>query len=58
MYDARDYETKDFADDALINLQRAIDIAKECGLAGKAERLTKRREHIWAVYNHQFRWLD
>lgn len=55
MYDAR--HPKDFAEDALMNMQRAIDIALEIGFQDEADRLTKRRDHIKAVYDHQFRWL-
>ena len=55
MYDAR--HPKDFAEDALMNMQRAIDIALEIGFQDGADRLTKRRDHVKAVYDHQFRWL-
>ncbi len=55
MYDAR--RPKDYVDDALLHLQRAIDIAADGGEQDEVERLTKRKDHIWAVYNSQFRWI-
>jgi hypothetical protein len=55
MYDTRDHNVKDCFDDALYNLGRALDIAQILGLADEAKRLTKRRDHIRAVYNSQFR---
>lgn len=54
MYDAR--RPKDYAEDALLNLRRAIDIAEDGGDQAEVERLTKRHDHIRAVYNSQFRW--
>jgi hypothetical protein len=55
MYDTRDHNVKDCFDDALYNLSRAIDIARIRGLTDEAARLTKRSDHIRAVYNSQFR---
>jgi hypothetical protein len=55
MYDTRDHNVKDCFDDALYNLGRAIDIAQMRGLDDDVVRLTKRRDHIRAVYNSQFR---
>ena len=55
MYDLRDVSVKDCHDDARYNLERAIDIARMRGLAGEVERLSRRRDHIEAVYNSQFR---
>jgi hypothetical protein len=55
MYDTRDHNVKDCFDDAHYNLGRAIDIARMRGLAGEVARLTRRRDHIQAVYNSQFR---
>ncbi len=55
MYDTRDHNVKDCFEDALYNLGRAIDIAQMRGLAAEIARLTKRRDHIQAVYNSQFR---
>ncbi len=55
MYDTRDHNVKDCFDDALYNLARALDIAQMRGLANEVVRLTKRRDHIRAVYDSQFR---
>lgn len=55
MYDVRDTSVKDCFDDAHYNLGRAIDIARMRGLVGDVERLSRRRDHIEAVYNSQFR---
>ncbi|MBI3678393.1 MAG: hypothetical protein HY243_17420 [Proteobacteria bacterium] len=55
MYDVRPHGAKDCYEDACYNLSRAIGIAKMRGLAADIERLTKRLEHIEAVYNSQFR---
>jgi hypothetical protein len=55
MYDTRDHNVKDCFDDALYNLSRALDIAQMRGLTEEAERLTKRCNHIRAVYDSQFR---
>ena len=55
MYDTRDHNVKDCFDDALYNLGRALDIAQMRGLTDDVERLTKRRNHIQAVYDSQFR---
>ena len=57
MYDAQPHNVKDHYDDAALNFQRAIDMATALGLTGDAERLTKRRDHVEAVYNHQFRYV-
>jgi len=55
MYDARPHNVKGLYEDAAVNFQRAIDLAKKIGLAEETERLIKRRDHVEAVYNHQFR---
>jgi hypothetical protein len=55
MYDTRDHNVKGCFDDALYNLSRALDIATMRGLDDDVARLTKRRDHIQAVYNSQFR---
>lgn len=55
MYDTRDHNVKDCFEDALYNLGRALDIAEMRGLTTDVTRLTKRRDHIQAVYNSQFR---
>ena len=53
MYDAR--RPKDDYDDACLNFHLAIEEAKRLGLAEDIERLTRRRDHVRAVYNSQFR---
>ncbi len=55
MYDVKVYGAKDCRDDALIALGRAIDIAEKLGLPEEVERLRKRRAHIDAIYQSQFR---
>ncbi len=55
MYDTRDHYVKDCFEDALYNLGRAIDIAEMRGMKSELARLVKRRDHIQAVYNSQFR---
>ncbi len=55
MYDARDHNVKDCVEDALYNLARALDIAEMRGLSADIARLTKRLDHIMAVYDSQFR---
>lgn len=55
MYDARDLNVKDCVEDALYNLARALDIAEMRGLTQDVARLAKRRDHIRAVYDSQFR---
>jgi hypothetical protein len=57
MYDARPHNVKDHYEDAVINMQRAIDAAVAREMTAEAERLTKRRDHIESVYNHQFRYV-
>lgn len=57
MYDARPHNVKDYYEDAVMNLQRAIDTAVAKGMAAEAERLTKRRDHIETLYNRQFRYV-
>jgi hypothetical protein len=55
MYDVRDHNVKECIEDALYNLGRALDIAEMRGLTPEVERITKRRDHIMAVYNSQLR---
>lgn len=55
MYDAKDHNVKDCYEDASYNLSRAVDVARAHGLAEEVERLSKRIDHIAAVYNSQFR---
>ncbi len=55
MYDARPWNVKDCYDDAMLYLGQAITEADRVGSAADVERLTRRREDISNVYNHQFR---
>lgn len=56
MYEPKDrYHAKELRDDALGDLLGAIDIANFLGLQAEAARLKKRYDHIYAVYDHQFR---
>jgi hypothetical protein len=53
MYEAR--RAKEPYEDACVAFARAIEAAQRLGLAGEVERLTRRVDHIRAVYNSQFR---
>jgi hypothetical protein len=55
MYDAPSHNEKDFKDDALFYLARAIEIARAIGLSEEVERLQKRSDGIMGVYSNQFR---
>lgn len=55
MYDARSYDVKDFKDDALFYLARAIELAEALEMAQDATRLRARSENISGVYGSQFR---
>lgn len=55
MYDARDHNVKECVEDALYNLARALDIAEMRGLSDDVQRIKKRRDHIRAVFDSQFR---
>ena len=55
MYDARSHEEKDFKDDALFYLARAIEVAEALGLEEDSARLKARVDNIMGVYNSQFR---
>jgi hypothetical protein len=55
MYEARPHNVKDHFDDAYGYFSQAIEVAKEAGLVPEVDRLTKRRDHVFNVYNHQFR---
>ena len=48
---------KDAYDDAQYAFRRAINEAGRLGLPDEAERLRRRRDHVEAVWNHQFRGL-
>src|SRR5215469_10484992 len=49
-FDTRAHDAKACCDDALYNLQRAIDIAEMRGLVEDVARLKKRSEHIRSAY--------
>jgi hypothetical protein len=53
MYEAR--RPKDDYDDACLHFHLAIEEALRLGLGDEAARLTRRRDHVRAVYNSQFR---
>jgi hypothetical protein len=53
MYEAR--RAKEPYEDACLAFARAIAVAQRLGLDQEVERLTRRVEHIRAVYNSQFR---
>lgn len=56
MYQAHSrHAAKDAYDDARQGLFRALGVAQAAGLAGEAERLKARMEHVYAVWTHQFR---
>jgi hypothetical protein len=53
MYEAR--RAKEPYEDACFAFARAIEAAQRLGLDDEVARLTRRVEHIRAVYNSQFR---
>jgi hypothetical protein len=53
MYEAR--RAKEPYEDACFAFARAVEAAQRLGLDAEAARLTRRVEHIRAVYNSQFR---
>jgi hypothetical protein len=53
MYEAR--RAKEPYEDACFQFARAIEAAQRLGLDHEVVRLTRRVEHIRAVYNSQFR---
>ena len=55
MYDAEPWNEKDFKDDALFHLARAIEVAEALGLTDDEARLRARVDNIMGVYNSQFR---
>ena len=56
MYDAPPLScTKDAYDNACFQLARAIEAEQKHGLEAEAARLIRRRDHIMAVYDSQFR---
>jgi hypothetical protein len=55
MYDAKPQRAKDYYEDACSYFAKAIDAAKRGGLEDEVTRLTRRRDHVAAVFDHQFR---
>jgi hypothetical protein len=56
MYDVPPLRSvKDDYDNARLYFQRAIDEARRLGLPNEVARLTKRLDHVCAVYDSQFR---
>ena len=56
MYDVPPLRSvKDDYDNARRYFQRAIDEARRLGLSNEVARLTRRRDHVCAVYDSQFR---
>ncbi len=53
MYDAR--RPHDCYEDAMLYFLRAIELAQQLGRAADVERLSRRQEHVYNVYTHQFR---
>ncbi len=53
MYEAR--RPHDCYEDAMLHFLRAIELAHQLGRAADAERLARRKEHVYNVYTHQFR---
>jgi hypothetical protein len=53
MYEAR--RAKEPYEDACLAFARAVEVARRLGLDQEAERLTRRLDHVRAVYNSQFR---
>ncbi|MGD0191251.1 MAG: hypothetical protein ABSD74_10965 [Rhizomicrobium sp.] len=55
MYDAPRYSVRDCYDDAQAYLRKAIRIASRLHMIETAARLKERSEHIYKVYDRQFR---
>jgi hypothetical protein len=55
MYDAPRYGVRDCYDDAQSFLSRAIALAERHRLHEEVSRLKRRKDHIYNVYDHQFR---
>ena len=56
MYEVHDYHSaKEWKDEAVIGLIRAVKLAEKLGLDAEIERLNKRMVHILNVWSHQFR---
>jgi hypothetical protein len=57
MYEAKSSMAKHHYEDARGHFAKAIDIAKRAGLENEVARLTRRRDHIASVFDHQFRGI-
>ena len=57
MYEAEPWNVKECYEDAMNYLGQAIAEAERVNSAASAKRLTMRREHIWNVYDRQFRGI-
>ena len=57
MYDASRHRAKECYEDAMSFLAEAIALAEKVRLRRVAARLKARRDHIYNVYNHQFRYV-
>jgi hypothetical protein len=55
MYDAPRYGVRDCYDDAQGYLSQAIRLAERKHLNATVARLKQRKDHIYKVYDHQFR---
>ena len=55
VYDARGTNVRAALEDALYNIDRALDIARIRGWAADAERLGKRKDRIQAAFNARFK---
>jgi hypothetical protein len=55
MYDAPRYGVRDCYDDAQAYLSQALAIAERRSMKDAVERLQHRKDHIYKVYDHQFR---
>ena len=55
MYDAHRYGVRDCYDEAQQFLSEAIALADRHGLHAEVARLKQRKDHIYKVYDHQFR---
>jgi hypothetical protein len=55
VFDARDTDVRAALEDALYNVERALDIARIRGWDADAERLTKRKARIQASFDARFK---
>ncbi len=55
VYDIRGTNIRAALEDALYNVERALDIARIRGWADDVERLTKRRDRIQASFDSRFK---